>query len=89
MGNAIWKGVRLRDLLEKAALEHDAQNIRFDGADRPVADVTPDFLKSLSLDGCLSRPCTCGLRHEWGTTALSQWLFLYDSWFPDGMPPIG
>ena len=50
MGNALWKGVRLRDLLEKAGLEHDAQNIRFNGADRPVANVTPDFLKSLSLD---------------------------------------
>ncbi len=50
MGNAIWKGVRLRDLLEKAAIEKDAQHIRFDGFDRPVADGTPDFLKSLSLD---------------------------------------
>jgi hypothetical protein len=42
--------VRLRDLLEKAGLENDAQHIRFDGLDRPVADATPDFLKSLSLD---------------------------------------
>ncbi len=50
MGNAMWKGVRLRDLLEKAQLENDAQQIRFDGLDRPVADGTPDFLKSLSLD---------------------------------------
>ena len=50
MGNARWKGARLRDLLEKAGLENDAQYIRFDGLDRPVADGTPDFLKSLSLD---------------------------------------
>ena len=50
MGNAMWKGVRLRDLLGKAVLEKDAQHIRFDGLDRPVADATPDFLKSLSLD---------------------------------------
>ena len=50
MGNAIWKGVRLRDLLEKAVIENDAQHVRFDGLDRPVADGTPDFLKSLSLD---------------------------------------
>jgi hypothetical protein len=49
MGNAIWTGVRLRDLLEKAGLEQDARRIRFDGLDRPVADTTPDFLKSLSL----------------------------------------
>ena len=50
MGNAMWKGVRLRDLLEKAGIEKDAQHVRFDGLDRPVADGTPDFLKSLSLD---------------------------------------
>ena len=50
MGNASWKGVRLRDLLEKAGLEKDAKHIRFDGMDQPVADATPDFLKSLSLD---------------------------------------
>ena len=50
MGNAIWKGVRLRDLLEIAGLKNDARQIRFDGLDRPVADATPDFLKSLSLD---------------------------------------
>ena len=54
MGNAKWKGVRLRDLLEKAELKKDARQIRFDGLDRPVADVTPDFLKSLSLDDALS-----------------------------------
>jgi len=53
MGNAIWTGVRLRDLLEKAGLEHDARHIRFDGLDRPVADATPDFLKSLSLTDAL------------------------------------
>jgi len=50
MGNAIWKGVRLRDFLEKAGLQNDALHVRFDGLDRPVADTTPDFLKSLPLD---------------------------------------
>jgi hypothetical protein len=50
MGNALWKGVRLRDLLEKAGLGKDAKHVRFDGLDRPVADATPDFLKSLSLN---------------------------------------
>jgi DMSO/TMAO reductase YedYZ molybdopterin-dependent catalytic subunit len=50
MGNARWTGVRLRDLLEKAGLQNDALHVRFDGLDRPVADATPDFLKSLPLD---------------------------------------
>ena len=50
MGNALWRGVRLRELLEEAQMETDAKHIRFDGMDRPVADATPDFLKSLPLD---------------------------------------
>ncbi len=54
MGNARWKGVRLRDLLEKAQCESDAKQIRFDGMDRPVADVTPDFLKSLPLNDAIA-----------------------------------
>ncbi|MDH5428450.1 MAG: molybdopterin-dependent oxidoreductase [Nitrospirota bacterium] len=54
MGNAIWKGVRLRDVLEKAGVEKDAKHVRFDGLDRPVADVTPDFLKSLPLDKAMA-----------------------------------
>ncbi len=54
MGNAIWKGVRLRDVLEKAGVEKDGQHVRFDGLDHPVADVTPDFLKSLPLDQAMA-----------------------------------
>ncbi len=54
MGNAVWKGLRLRDLLDKVGIEQDAKYIRFDGLDRPVADATPDFLKSLRLDHALA-----------------------------------
>ena len=53
MGNAVWTGVRLRDLLVKAGLGKDAIQVRFDGLDQPVADVTPDFRKSLSIDDAL------------------------------------
>ena len=54
MGNAMWKGVRLRDLLEKAGIEQDTKHVRFGGLDRPVADATPDFLKSLPLDDAIA-----------------------------------
>lgn len=50
MGNALWKGVRLRDLLERAQLRPDAVQVRFDGLDRPVAKQTPDFAKSLPIE---------------------------------------
>lgn len=53
MGNARWTGVRLRDLLHRAGIEKDAVQIRFDGLDRPVAETTPDFRKSLDVDDAL------------------------------------
>ena len=53
MGNAIWTGVRLRDLLLKVGLDKKAVQVRFDGLDQPVANVTPDFRKSLSVDDAM------------------------------------
>ena len=47
MGCARWKGVRLKDLLDKAGLKKEAIEIMFDGADGPVTDKTPDFIKSI------------------------------------------
>src|SRR5260370_20485687 len=49
MGNAVWKGVRLKDLLAKAGLRKEALEIVLDGADGPVLDKTPDFVKSIPL----------------------------------------
>ena len=36
MGNARWKGARLKDVLAKAGLKKEALEIVFDGADGPV-----------------------------------------------------
>lgn len=49
MGCARWKGVRLKDLLEKAGLTKEAIEIVFDGADRPLLDKTPDYIKSIPV----------------------------------------
>lgn len=49
MGNANWGGVRLKDLLDKSGLAEETVEIAFDGADAPVAEATPDFVKSLPL----------------------------------------
>lgn len=49
MGNAKWKGARLKDILERAGIAKDALEIVFDGADGPVLDKTPDFVKSLPV----------------------------------------
>lgn len=53
MGNALWTGIRLRDILERAGLQADAQQIRFDGLDQPVSQATPDFKKSLPINDAL------------------------------------
>ena len=49
MGNALWKGARLKDVLAKAGIKPDAVEITFDGAEGPALDQTPDFIKSLPL----------------------------------------
>src|SRR6202140_1168061 len=49
MGCARWKGVRLKDLLDKVGLKKETVEIVLDGADRGVSDKTPDFVKSLPL----------------------------------------
>jgi DMSO/TMAO reductase YedYZ molybdopterin-dependent catalytic subunit len=49
MGNARWKGVRLKDVLAKAGLKKEAIELALDGADSPVLDKTPDFVKSIPV----------------------------------------
>ena len=49
IGNAKWRGVRLRDLLNKAGLKKDAIEVVLEGADGAVLDKTPDFVKSLPV----------------------------------------
>ena len=49
MGNAVWRGPRLKDILAKAGLRPGMVEIVVDGADGPVLTTTPDFVKSLPL----------------------------------------
>jgi DMSO/TMAO reductase YedYZ molybdopterin-dependent catalytic subunit len=49
MGNARWKGVRLKDVLAKAGLKKEALELVLDGADEPVFPGTPDFVKSIPV----------------------------------------
>jgi sulfite dehydrogenase (cytochrome) subunit A len=50
MGNARWKGVRLKDLLDKAGVAADAKQVAFRGLDGPVLPQTPAFAKALDAD---------------------------------------
>jgi DMSO/TMAO reductase YedYZ molybdopterin-dependent catalytic subunit len=49
MGNARWRGARLRDVLARAGVRPEAVEIAADGMDRALLDATPDFRKSLPL----------------------------------------
>jgi DMSO/TMAO reductase YedYZ molybdopterin-dependent catalytic subunit len=49
MGNARWKGVRLKDVLAKVGVRKEAVEVVVNGADGPVLDKTPDFIKSIPV----------------------------------------
>lgn len=50
MGNAGWRGVRLKDVLEKAGVGAGAKQVAFNGLDNPLNDKMPDFQKALDVD---------------------------------------
>src|ERR1700704_5432855 len=50
MGNARWRGVPLKALLDKAGVQQGAKQVTFNGMDGPVSDKTPDFVKALDID---------------------------------------
>jgi DMSO/TMAO reductase YedYZ molybdopterin-dependent catalytic subunit len=50
MANAQWRGVRLRDVLDKAGLRANARFVRFKGLDRPPIDGAPQFIKAIPID---------------------------------------
>lgn len=54
MGNAVWRGVKLKDVLAKAGIASNAVEVWFHGMDGPVLPVTPAFHKSLPLPKALA-----------------------------------
>jgi DMSO/TMAO reductase YedYZ molybdopterin-dependent catalytic subunit len=71
MGNAVWSGVRLRDVLNRAGIKGDSLEVVFDGADRSVLPATPDFIKSLPLDRALDENTLIAL--EMNGAPLPHW----------------
>lgn len=50
MGCARWKGAKLKDILNRVGLRKEALEIVTNGAEGPVLDKTPDFIKSIPVD---------------------------------------
>ena len=50
MGNARWRGVPLKAILDLAGVQASAKQVTFGGLDGPVQPATPDFVKALDID---------------------------------------
>lgn len=53
MGNALWTGVRLKDVLEYAGIKAGTIEIAFNGLDKAPYPKTPDYIRSIPVDKCL------------------------------------
>jgi DMSO/TMAO reductase YedYZ molybdopterin-dependent catalytic subunit len=71
MGCARWRGARLKDVLDWVGVKKEAIEIVFDGADGPVVEKTPDFVKSLPLAKALEE--TTLLAYEMNGAPLPHW----------------
>jgi DMSO/TMAO reductase YedYZ molybdopterin-dependent catalytic subunit len=71
MGCARWKGVRLKELLDRVGLKHEALEIVFNGAEGPVVDKTPDFVKSIPVWKALEE--TTLIAYEMNGAPLPHW----------------
>ena len=54
VGNAIWGGVWLKELLEKAQLKDSAKHISFEGFDKPLGSAGIKFIRSIPLEKAIS-----------------------------------
>lgn len=71
MGNARWKGARLREVLARAGVGKLALEVAFDGADSAPLAATPDFMKSLPIWKAMDENTL--IAYEMNGAALPHW----------------
>ena len=71
MGNALWGGVRLRDVLQRAGVAADALEVIYRGADAAALPETPAFVKSLPVERALDEHTLIAL--EMNGAPLPHW----------------
>jgi sulfoxide reductase catalytic subunit YedY len=54
MGCAVWKGVRLKDILDRAGVKGSAKFVGVNGLEKPAMDETPKFFREMAIDEALS-----------------------------------
>jgi len=56
MGNAVWTGARLQDVLKAAGVRQGGLDVTFDGLDKPAFPSVPDYVKALDLQRIMNDP---------------------------------
>lgn len=54
VGNAIWGGIWLKDLLRKAGLKDHAKHVAFEGFDKPLGSAGIKFIRSIPLEKAMN-----------------------------------
>jgi DMSO/TMAO reductase YedYZ molybdopterin-dependent catalytic subunit len=54
VGNAIWGGIWLKDLLKMAELKRNAKHVSFEGLDKPLGSAGIKFIRSIPLEKAIS-----------------------------------
>jgi DMSO/TMAO reductase YedYZ molybdopterin-dependent catalytic subunit len=54
VGNAVWGGVWLKDVLKNAALKDTARHVAFEGFDKPLGSAQIQFIRSIPLAKAMS-----------------------------------
>jgi len=54
VGNAVWGGVWLKDVLALAGLKDDARHVSFEGLDKPLGKAGIKFIRSIPIDKAMS-----------------------------------
>ncbi len=54
VGNAVWGGVWLRDLLNQSGLKRGAQQVAFEGLDKPLGGKQVKFIRSIPIEKAMS-----------------------------------
>jgi sulfite oxidase len=62
MGNAEWTGVRLKDVLSLAAPKADAAFIQYQGAEKPVMNTTPPFIRAIPMGKAMHQDTLLALK---------------------------
>src|SRR5438445_131595 len=56
MGNAVWAGARLQDVLKAAGARQGSLDVTFDGLDKPAFPTVPSFVKARDVQRIMNDP---------------------------------